>query len=525
MARGTGRHLWIRCITGISCAGVVLRAGQGKIFRDFYVLFTIAAHSVGMMVQAQQNADKGCRTVPELLRGRARDLERLGDEPAARAAYVRLLELDPTDHDALIALGTLAAASGFRAAARTVFAQAVQCHPGSAVARVGFAEALIEAAEFEQAAAQGRVALRLQPGLAAAHRVMARCLDAQGDVRAAAHRYLGFRRHPVIPPRGPVAGRKRALLLVAARGGNIGMQGWFDPAIWAVSVAYADYLPADLWLGDYDLVVNAIGDADFADAALADLARRIAACAVPVINAPAAVRDTGRVAVARRLAGLPGVVVPRVRSVSRQEAEAIPEFPMLLRVPGYHTGQYFERADDGCGLQNALRRLPGNDLLAIDYVETRNADGFWRKYRVLIIEGVIYPVHLAVSDHWKVHYFSAPMADSQAHRAEDRRFITDMAGVLGAGAMNALSAIGRELGLDYVGVDFARREDGSILVFEANATMVAPAPPFEPIGARSIWDYRRPAIRSITRAVQAMLQRRCAADLSHARSGVMERAS
>ena len=100
---------------------------------------------------------------------------------------------------------------------------------------------------------------------------------------------------------------------------------------------------------------------------------------------------------------------------------------------------------------------------------------------------VAYPLHLAISADWKVHYFTAAMAKSAAYRAEERRFLDDMPAVLGARAMAALAGIGAALRLDYAGVDFALAPDGSVLLFEANATMVIVPPNSDPI-----WDYRPP---------------------------------
>jgi glutathione synthase/RimK-type ligase-like ATP-grasp enzyme len=126
-----------------------------------------------------------------------------------------------------------------------------------------------------------------------------------------------------------------------------------------------------------------------------------------------------------------------------------------------------------------------------------------RKYRVMFVDGVLHPLHLAVSADWKVHYFSAAMAEVAAHRAEERRFLEDMSGVLGARAMAALQQVGGALGLDYGGVDFALAPDGSLLLFEANATMVV----FEP-GADPMWDYRRRAVREVLAAATRMLLHR-----------------
>ena len=66
----------------------------------------------------------------------------------------------------------------------------------------------------------------------------------------------------------------------------------------------------------------------------------------------------------------------------------------------------------------------------------------------------------------------------------------------------------RDLGHDrgYCGVDFGLGPDGSVLLFEANATMVV-----NPPGADQRWDYRRPAVAKILEAVNAMILGRAAA--------------
>ena len=126
-----------------------------------------------------------------------------------------------------------------------------------------------------------------------------------------------------------------------------------------------------------------------------------------------------------------------------------------------------------------------------------------RKYRVMFVDGTLYPLHLAVSADWKVHYFSADMARNAAYREEEQRFLVDMPGVLGARAVRALESIRDALGLDYAGVDFGLGQDGSVLLFEANATMVV----FPP-GPGAMWDYRRPAIDRVIAAASRMLEAR-----------------
>jgi hypothetical protein len=102
-----------------------------------------------------------------------------------------------------------------------------------------------------------------------------------------------------------------------------------------------------------------------------------------------------------------------------------------------------------------------------------------------------------------VHYFTAEMATNRAGREEECRFLNDMPAVLGQRAMLALNGICAALGLDYAGVDFALARDGSVLLFEANATM-AIIPP----GPDPIWDYRRRAAENVSLAVTRMLSQR-----------------
>jgi hypothetical protein len=126
-----------------------------------------------------------------------------------------------------------------------------------------------------------------------------------------------------------------------------------------------------------------------------------------------------------------------------------------------------------------------------------------RKYRVMMIDGALYPLHVAISSHWKIHYFTADMADNPEHRAEDAEFLENMPAVLGSKAMASLAEIQARLGLDYSGIDFGLSEANEILLFEANATMVVNPP--EP-GEK--WAYRRPAVERIYSAVRRMLLNR-----------------
>jgi glutathione synthase/RimK-type ligase-like ATP-grasp enzyme len=274
-----------------------------------------------------------------------------------------------------------------------------------------------------------------------------------------------------------------------------------------------EFLDPTTPLPPHRLVFNAIGDPDREAPALAAAQRVLALTTAPVINSPAAVAATGRSDNAQRLAGIPGVVTPGAVTLPRALLAAADaattlarhgfEFPLLIRTPGFHMGRHFLKIETMAELPAALAALPGDDLTVFRYLDARGADGKVRKYRAMMIDGGLYPLHAAISSHWKIHYFSADMADNPEHRAEDAEFLENMAGVLGPRAMTALDEIQSQLGLDYAGIDFGLSARGEILLFEANATMVVPPP--EPDAK---WAYRRPAVERIDAAVRKMLMQR-----------------
>jgi glutathione synthase/RimK-type ligase-like ATP-grasp enzyme len=434
----------------------------------------------------------------------ARALALQGEDDAAKAAYLDILWRDATHFFALNELGTLAYASGHRSAARSAYEQAVRCHPDNPIGRVNLGNLLAEDGAFAAARIHYAAALAADPDFAEAHQGLARVLTELGETAAAApHWHKGFAGHGVLARRyRGTAQAVPVLLLVAAKGGNIPTQLLLDDRVFAVTAVYTEFADPALPLPPHVLAFNAVGDADLCAEALTRAEEILARITAPVVNPPVLVRATGRVENARRLAKLSGVVAPAIVSLPRAALMTREDlrYPLLLRAPGFHTGRHFVRVERPETLASAIAALPGDELLAIEYVDARGPDGMARKYRVMIVDGVLYPLHLAIAPHWKVHYFTADMAAKAAYRDEERRFLDDMPTVLGPRAMAALAAIGQTIGLDYAGVDFALTPEGAVLLFEANATMVVNPPDPDPI-----WDYRRAAVTRILDATKKML--------------------
>jgi hypothetical protein len=406
----------------------------------------------------------------------------------------------PTDAATLHAAAASLAARRYSQAAITIYRQLLTHHPADAAAHVCLATLLHEAGDDAMARFHHQAALDASPGMPEAHQGLGNLCAAAGDhARAWHHWRLGYqdRVFNAWAYRGNAA-PLRVLLPISVAGGNLRARSFLDDSIFAVTAVAMPFWTPVHGLPPHDLVLNAISDADLCANDLTQTAVLAAQSGAPVLNHPDAVAGTGRMANAARLAMLPDIVVPAMALVRRAQltgpdaavglARAGFTFPLLLRAPGFHTGQHFHRVDMPAGLAEAAGGLPGETVLAIEYLDATGADGYARKGRVMCIGGMLYPLHWAISPYWKVHYFTAGMAGNAAHRAEEARFLADMPGFLGPRAMAALHGVAETIGLDYAGIDFAVAADGRLMLFEANATMVILPPPED-----AIWAYRREA--------------------------------
>ena len=413
-----------------------------------------------------------------LLFQRACTLDMLGRNDEARDAYIAVIKRDGTHVGALGNLGTLLYNAGYRSAARLTYREALKHNPNDLRALVNLGNALLESNDFSEARQLYERAIALDPNSSPAHQGLSHVLGRLGeDALAEEHRRRGFEAMPVVVSyfRGsnlPVS----VLLLSSAFRGNIPVDDPLDDRTFMIVKLFTDYYDPEFPLPPHDVIFNGIGDADRCEDALIAAQKLLDANGAHAINEPASVLGTGRVAMAKRLRGIEGLIVPQIEEIDRSELGRVQRFPVLVRPPGYHTGEFFEMARDREELDRVVALLPGDRLLAIELLNARGRDGLYRKYRFLSIGGALYPVHLARSSHWKVHYFSADQVRTPEAIAEEDAFITDPRAAIGERAMRAIETAAGRIGLEYFGIDFALDENGNALLFEANATMRAVVP-------------------------------------------------
>ncbi len=228
----------------------------------------------------------------------------------------------------------------------------------------------------------------------------------------------------------------------------------------------------------------------------------------PVLNCPANIQRVARDAAAALLSTLPGVMVPLTYRVGRQQLVAVRDaqavlpidFPVLVRPVNSHAGNDFYKLDSREALGTVLTQIPGDELFVSGFVDYRSADGQFRKYRVILIDGCPYACHMGISDHWMIHYLNAGMADSAEKRAEEARFMATFDADFAVRHAAALAGIHARIGLDYLGIDCAETPDGRLLVFEIDHAMVVHA--MDPV---ALYPYKQPAMQKLFGAFRAML--------------------
>ena len=257
-----------------------------------------------------------------------------------------------------------------------------------------------------------------------------------------------------------------------------------------------------------DVMVNLLSDVDSGSEQLRQAAQLIDRVGKPVVNHPCKVLLTGREQVSQTLAHIPRCCVPTTRHCSGaalvemiSSGSLADAFPLVARVTGTHGGDRMERIDTNLELARFIEACPGSDFYISRYVDYRSPDGFFRKYRFMYVGDEVLPYHLAIGEGWKVHHVSTNMGDHPWMQAEERRFLEEPQSAFGPHACETLQAIRGAIGLDYFGIDCALDQDGRVLVFEVNASMLVHL-------RNEQFPYKNDAVLRIKSAFASMLRRK-----------------
>lgn len=230
-----------------------------------------------------------------------------------------------------------------------------------------------------------------------------------------------------------------------------------------------------------DVVFNEISDPDSHRDALARCEKLCSNIGAPVINHPNSIRQTTRDQIAQRLENIPSVIMPatlRCRPKSPDEIYAVIkkqelDYPVIVRLAGIHGGKSSVLLRSHRD-RDRLHVYPfdGRDFYLTRYVDYKDGDGLYRKYRIVVISGRPYFRHILIGDNWMVHASSWEFAKQRGDliaEMRQRRLAFDIE--LAPKIAKSVKEIHRRLKLDYFGIDCHIDSDGNMLLFEVNANM------------------------------------------------------
>lgn len=313
---------------------------------------------------------------------------------------------------------------------------------------------------------------------------------------------------PVPPPRllliNGLDDRSGATIVSLAKGvqfsyaGNIDLMAELSHPDLAISQVLLGCLrEAPIKMPMPSVILNCIADPDSHGRSLERATELLEQARVPVLNRPQNVRKTTRDNIYRLFHGTPGLVVPRTLRLAPRRLDDIRAViadggmtaPFLVRPAGEHGGTGLLRVDTEADLDQLERfAFDGRGYYLTEFVDFRSPDGLYRKYRLVMLDGRVYPRHLIASDHWNIHARSRStvMQNNLDLMAQERAFIDHPDRHFSATVGQALAHIRKTLDLDYFGIDCALTTQGEMVVFEINACvniLQRHVPPFDYLNA------------------------------------------
>jgi glutathione synthase/RimK-type ligase-like ATP-grasp enzyme len=180
-------------------------------------------------------------------------------------------------------------------------------------------------------------------------------------------------------------------------------------------------------------------------------------------------------------------------------------WPLIVRPVDSHAGKGLARIEDAEALAAYVADTRLQTAYVSSFVDYASADGGWRKYRIAFIEGRPHLAHMAVGDHWMVHYLNAGMAENEGKRAEEAAAMAGFDAGFAARHAETFQGLHQRLGLDYFAIDCAELPDGRLMLFEADVSMIVHD--LDPV---ELYPYKKPQMKRLFEAFEGLLRAKAA---------------
>ncbi|MEH6444318.1 MAG: hypothetical protein V7784_10495 [Oceanospirillaceae bacterium] len=245
----------------------------------------------------------------------------------------------------------------------------------------------------------------------------------------------------------------------------------------------ADHLPLPKKVPEHDIAIVAISELDRNLDCLPRVEHFISQLDSVVLNTPANIAQLSRDLVSQNLQNLAGIEVPITARASYEQLrrETLSEiaaslgatinYPIIIRPIDSHAGNQLEKVDCQLALMNYLTANPNPEFFIAPFVDYRSADGLYKKYRIMVIGGKPFIAHMAISEHWMIHYLNAGMIENAEKRFAEAQAMGHFEQGFALKHQTAFATLADEIGLEYFGIDCAETQDGKLLIFEACASL------------------------------------------------------
>jgi hypothetical protein len=269
----------------------------------------------------------------------------------------------------------------------------------------------------------------------------------------------------------------------------------------------------------HDVAFVAVGESPENRPVLENLERLLADWSGPIINnAPRRIIDLSREGVSDAFKHEPSILAPQTTRIAREELEGLAAgttaidaiggvacFPVIVRPIGTHAGHGMEKIISPEALATYLGERSEIEFYIAPFIDYSSEDGKFRKQRIAVINGRPYASHLAISDHWMVHYLSAGMAQHGERRAEEASWMANFEADFAVRHARAFDALHRRIGLDYFAIDCAELSNGRLLLFEADVAMIVHS-----MDSEAVFPYKKKAMSTLFSAFDNTLAQRVA---------------
>jgi hypothetical protein len=274
-----------------------------------------------------------------------------------------------------------------------------------------------------------------------------------------------------------------------------------------------DDTSSDRTLPECDVILVAVCASDQNVGVLARIAELTARAGCRVLNRPDCVARTTRDAAYRLLGNGPGIRMAETARLDRARVANLAQgvlapsdfidgaYPIIVRPVGSHAGQGLAKVDDGPALSRYLDGSDAVEFYLAPFIDYRDPDGLFRKYRIVLIAGTPFLCHMGISRDWMVHYPYPEMIAYPERQQEEARLMATFDTGFAARHRAAFDAVAERTGLDYVGFDCAETRDGRLLIFEIATGMVV-----HDMDDPEIFPYKRPQMRRVFDAFHGMLE-------------------